>query len=288
MQVRDAIALGRERLSGITEVAQLETEWLLEWVLKESRVFLLLNAGKDLSAEEILQFEEALERRCSGEPLQYIIGTQEFMGLEFDVTPDVLIPRRDTECLVELIVDHYRGADQSLTISDLGSGSGAIGVSIAYYLKKAFVTCVDLSEAALAMTRRNADKLLENPPLTRFRTVHEDMFKYLEALTSASQDLIVSNPPYIPSADIETLQVEVKVHEPRTALDGGADGLDYYRRLIKEAKDKLKPGAWMLFEVGHDQGALVKQLFLDDGGYEGIQCYRDLQGIDRIVGAHKK
>lgn len=287
MLIKEALIYGKETLKDITEVVGLETEWLLEWVLKENRLYVILNGEKSLTSEEEALYLDALSRRCSGEPLQYIIGNQEFMGLEFDVTPDVLIPRRDTECLVELVVEHYRGDASALAILDLGSGSGAIGVSIAYFLKQAKVVCVDLSEGALNMTRRNAEKLLENPTKERFEAVHGDMFEYLAAQAENSQDLILSNPPYIPSGDIEALQVEVRCHEPRTALDGGIDGLNYYRRLIREAKKQLKPKAWMLFEVGHDQAELVKQLFLDDGGYEEIQCYRDLQGVLRIVGAHK-
>ncbi len=288
MLIKEALAYGREHLADLTEVAGLETEWLLEWVLSETRIYLILNGNKALDQTQALQFTDAITRRRSGEPLQYIIGTQEFMGLSFEVTPDVLIPRRDTECLVELVVEHYKNDKAPMTVLDLGSGSGAIGVSIAYYLKEANITCVDLSEGALKMTQRNGQRLLEALNPERFKTVHADMFEYLELLADDSQDLIVSNPPYIPSADIAELQVEVKCHEPHTALDGGMDGLDYYRRLVREAKYKLKTGAWMLFEVGHDQAEAVAQLFLDDGGYEDIQCYRDLQDVLRIVGAHKK
>lgn len=288
MLIKEALVYGREHLADVTEVAGLETEWLLEWVLGETKIYLILNGNKVLDQAQEVQFTDAIRRRIAGEPLQYIIGTQEFMGLSFEVTPDVLIPRRDTECLVELIVENYKNANTPITVSDLGSGSGAIGVSIAYYIKEASVTCVDLSEGALKMTRQNGQRLLADSNPERFRTVNEDMFVYLEQLADNSQDLIVSNPPYIPSADIAALQVEVKCHEPHTALDGGPDGLDYYRRLVREAKYKMKTGAWMLFEVGHDQAEAVAQLFLDDGGYEGIQCYRDLQDIQRIVGAHKK
>lgn len=288
MLIQEALSHGSQALEGITPIPQLETQWLLEWILNENRLYLIMNGNKPLEQEAENRFLEAIARRLAGEPLQYIIGTQEFMGLEFEVTPAVLIPRRDTECLVELIIEHYRNSNNPLIVSDLGSGSGAIGVSIAYHLPQAKVTCVDLSVGALSMTVRNGDRLLEGDARTNFSAVHGDMFDYLEDLSDDSQDLIVSNPPYIPSRDIEDLQVEVKCHEPRTALDGGEDGLDYYRRLIQSAKGKMKTGAWMLFEVGHDQAEAVAQLFLDDGAYEDIQCYRDLQGINRIVGAHKK
>lgn len=288
MLIQEGLAYGSKVLEGVTPIPQLETQWLLEWILNENRLYLIMNGNKALNTEAEAQLLDAIDRRIGGEPLQYIIGTQEFMGLEFEVTPAVLIPRRDTECLVELVLERYKDFQSALVVSDLGSGSGAIGVSIAYHLKQAQVTCVDLSAGALAMTVRNADRLLEGLSRSNFEVVHGDMFEYLEALPESSQDLIVSNPPYIPSKDIEDLEVQVKCHEPRTALDGGEDGLDYYRRLIQLAKGKMKAGAWMLFEVGHDQAEAVAQLFLDDGAYEDIQCYRDLQGIYRIVGAHKK
>lgn len=288
MLIQEGLAYGSKALEGITPIPQLETQWLLEWILNENRLYMIMNGNKALTPEAEGQLLEAIGRRIGGEPLQYIIGTQEFMGLEFEVTPAVLIPRRDTECLVELIIEQYKMGVEPLVVSDLGSGSGAIGVSIAYHLPQAKVTCVDLSAGALTMTVRNADRLLEGVSRDKFSAVHGDMFVYLDELPEESQDLIVSNPPYIPSKDIEDLEVQVKCHEPRTALDGGEDGLDYYRRLIQLAKAKMKAGAWMLFEVGHDQAEAVAQLFLDDGAYEDIQCYRDLQGIYRIVGAHKK
>lgn len=288
MLIQEALNFGHIQLEDVTPIPLLETQWLLEWILEENRLYLILNAGKELCPEHEHLLRSAIERRVKGEPLQYIIGTQEFMGHEFLVTPDVLIPRRDTECLVELILDTYDHKEEPLTISDLGSGSGAIGVSIAAGLKQTAVTCVDLSKAALEMTLKNADRILQGEKRKAFQGVHMDMFEYLDTLTEASQDLIVSNPPYIPSQDIEVLQVEVKCHEPRTALDGGKDGLDYYRKLVRMAKSKLKHSGWMLFEVGHDQAEAVAQLFLDDDGYEDIQCYRDLQGVLRIVGAHKK
>ncbi len=288
MLIQEALSYGSQALEGITPIPQLETQWLLEWILNENRLYLIMNGGNTLEKEAETRLLEAIGRRLSGEPLQYIIGTQEFMGLEFEVTPAVLIPRSDTECLVELIIEHYKADALPLVVSDLGSGSGAIGVSIAHHLPRSKVTCVDLSAGALVMTVRNADRLLDGDSRKNFSAVHGDMFDYLEDLSEDSQDLIVSNPPYIPSQDIEDLQVEVRCHEPRTALDGGEDGLDYYRKLVSIAKGKMKAGAWMLFEVGHDQADAVVQLFLDDGAYEDIQCYRDLQGIKRIVGAHKK
>ncbi len=288
MRIDEALSLGQEKLSKRSEIPRREAEWLLAWLLEKERLFLLLN-GKDLLAKEVEEkYLEALDQRENGKPLQYIIGTQEFMGLSFCVNPNVLIPRRDTECLVELIVEVYQSNQNAFRVSDLGSGSGAIGVSLAHFLPMAQVTCVDFSKGAIDTTQENAKRLLSASKFSEMAFVHGDMFEYLEKLDLESETLIVSNPPYIPSHVIQTLQSEVKDYEPMTALDGGEDGYDYYRRLVKEAAPKLLPEGWLVFEVGHDQAACVAQLFIDDGRYKDIQCYRDLQGILRMVGAHKK
>lgn len=286
MLIREALQLATEQLKEVTVVPELEAKWFMEWVLEESGTFLLLNGQRELSGEKQEAFFNCVDRRKLREPFQYITGEQEFMGLNFRVNPDVLIPRRDTECLVELIIEALKG-ETALVGADLGSGSGAIGVSLTHYLPNLKMTCVDFSSGALEMTEKNAQSLLQGEAFSRFNTWLGDMFEFLSASGSAHFDLIVSNPPYIPSEDILTLEPEVREHEPMTALDGGLDGYDYYRRLVTVGKDALKPGGWILFEVGHDQAEVVKQLFLDDGAYEDIQCYRDLQGIQRMVGAHK-
>lgn len=286
MLINDALNLAASQLKAVTVVPALEAKWFMEWVLGESGTYLLLNGQKELSDEAQQAFFDCVNRRLLREPFQYITGEQEFMGLTFEVNPDVLIPRRDTECLVELIIDAFKEKGPVIA-ADLGSGSGAIGVSLAYYLPHMHMTCVDFSSGALAMTEKNAQRLLLGEAFSRFNTWLGDMFEFLSASGAGHYDLIVSNPPYIPSQDIESLEPEVKTHEPMTALDGGKDGYDYYRRLVKMGKEALKPGGWMLFEVGHDQAEVVQQLFLDDGAYEDIQCYRDLQGIQRMVGAHK-
>lgn len=288
MQLGEALLIGQERLSARSDIPRLEAEWLLMWLLEKDRLYLLLNGKETLEKSVEENYLAALSEREGGKPLQYIMGHQEFMGLNFNVNPSVLIPRRDTECLVELVVEAYKGEEAPFKISDLGSGSGAIGVSLAHFLKSSEVTCVDFSEGAIQTTKANAAELLTAERFSQMTFVHSDMFDYLNQLEDESQELIVSNPPYIPSEVIKTLQSEVKDYEPMTALDGGEDGYDYYRRLVSEALSKLRPDGWILFEVGHDQAETVEQLFIDDGRYKDIQCYRDLQGILRMVGAHKK
>lgn len=286
MLISEALNLAATQLNEVSVVPTLEAKWFMEWVLGESGTYLLLNGHQALNAEQEAAFFDCVNRRKHREPFQYITGEQEFMGLTFKVNPDVLIPRRDTECLVELIMEALKSKEK-VVAADLGSGSGAIGVSLAHYLPNVHMTCVDFSSGALAMTEKNAESLLSEEAFSRFNTWLGDMFEFLSASGTERYDLIVSNPPYIPSEAILTLEPEVKAHEPMTALDGGTDGYDYYRRLVATGKEALKPGGWMLFEVGHDQAETVKQLFLDDGAYEDIQCYRDLQGIQRMVGAHK-
>lgn len=286
MLIKEALTHGAQQLQTVTVVPELEAKWFMQWVLEEDSTFLLLNGHQELSPSKYEAFMSCITRRLQREPFQYITGEQEFMGLNFSVNPDVLIPRRDTECLVELIIERLKLSGPIIG-ADLGSGSGAIGVSLTHYLPNLSMTCVDFSTGALEMTERNAQTLLSDEAFKRFNTWLGDMFEFIAASGVSRFDLIVSNPPYIPSQDILELEPEVKDHEPMTALDGGLDGYDYYRRLVSVGKEALKPGGWILFEVGHDQAEVVKQLFLDDGAYEDIQCYRDLQGIQRMVGAHK-
>lgn len=286
MLISEALSYGQQSLSIVTENAGLEAQWLLEWVIQKDRLYILLNGDKSLTTGQEQQLREAFEKRVSGVPMQYITGEQEFMGLPFKVGPNVLIPRRDTECIVEAVLLQLEALEgEQLLLVDLGAGSGAIGLSVAHFSSRVKVTEVDLSEGAIIQTLENRKRLeLEH----KVDVVHADMFDYLSQLPQNALDVIVSNPPYIPDDDIETLQTEVKCHEPRMALAGGEDGLDFYRRLVKEGHRVLKTGGFMMFEVGHDQAEAVSQLFLDEGVYDTIKCYKDLQGIERAVSAYKR
>ncbi len=256
--------------------ARLETEWMLCSALGMDRVGLYVNYDKPLAPDELDLFRGMVARRAKREPLQYILGSQEFMGLEFEVSPAVLIPRHDTEALVEEAVKRSKGAKRAL---DIGVGSGCIAVSLAKALPDAEVFGVDISDEALEIARKNA---LRNGVRVKF--LRGSTF---EAVDVPAFDLIVSNPPYIPSADIAHLQPEVRDFEPATALDGGADGLDFYRSIIPEAARYLNRDGWLMFEVGIGQAQLVLQLFEKEGCYEDMFTARDAGGIDRVVGGRR-
>jgi release factor glutamine methyltransferase len=256
--------------------ARLETEWMLCAALTMDRVGLYVNYDKPLAPEELSLFREMVARRARREPLQYILGSQEFMGLDFDVSPSVLIPRHDTETLVEEAVRRCPGAKRIL---DIGAGSGCIAVALAAGLPQAEVFSVDTSDGALEIAQRNAER-----NGVRVTYLKGSMFEPFRNMTF---DLIVSNPPYIPTGDIAGLEPEVRDFEPREALDGGTDGLDFYRSMIPAASSHLDPFGWILFEVGIYQAPDVLRLFEGAGCYDSLFTTLDTGGIERVVGARK-
>ena len=254
------------------ENSRLEAEWLLSAAIGLDRVGLYVNFEKPLSPDELASFRGMVSRRAKREPLQYILGSQEFMGLEFRVTPEVLIPRHDTETLVQEAV---RRAGTAKRVLDIGAGSGCIAVTLAKHLPRAEVSAVDHSDAALAVARENAE---QNGVAIRF--VSGSLF---EPFKGERFDLIVSNPPYIPTADLAGLQPEVRDFEPLGALDGGPDGLDFYRIIVPAAPGQLSPGGWLMVEVGVDQVGPVQELFAH-AGFRELFTARDPGGIERVVG----
>jgi release factor glutamine methyltransferase len=258
------------------ENARLEAEWLLCAATGLDRVGLYLNFEKPLNDDELAAYRIMVARRGRREPLQHILGTQEFCGLEFEVSPDVLIPRHDTETLVNEALARMPAAQSVL---DIGTGSGCIAVVLACRLPGASVTAVDISSAALVVARRNAGR---NGVVIEFL-----LGSLLEPVAGRHFDLIISNPPYIPSSDIETLESEVRDYDPRAALDGGADGLDVYRAMIPDAAARLNPGGWLLVEVGIGQAAGVAQMFRAAGNYAEPIITCDGAGVERVVGALK-
>ncbi len=254
------------------ENARLEAEWLLCAATGLDRVGLYLNYDRPLSDAELAAYRAMVGRRARREPLQHILGTQEFCGLEFEVTPDVLIPRHDTETLVSEALTRL---PEARTVLDIGTGSGCIAVTLASRLPGATVAAIDISEAALAVARRNGLKHGVN--------VEFLAGSLLEPVAGRRFALIVSNPPYIPSADIAGLEPEVRDYEPLGALDGGKDGLDAYRSLIPAALACLDRGGWLMVEVGIGQAAAVVALFTTSGFAE-IFTARDPGGIERVVG----
>jgi len=268
----------KEYLAGKgVENARLEAEWMLCAATGLDRVGLYLNFDKPLNETELASYREMVSRRGRREPLQHILGTQEFCGLEFEVSPDVLIPRHDTEALVSAALER---APQAHSVLDIGTGSGCIAVALAAHLPAARVAAVDLSEAALTVARRNAER---NGVLVEF--LHGSLFG---PVIGRCFDLIVSNPPYIPTADIDGLEPEVRNGDPRGALDGGADGLDFYRALIPAALKHLNPGGWLLLEAGIGQARDVAALFRAEREYGELFTTHDPGGIERVVGSRRK
>lgn len=254
------------------ENARLEAEWLLCEALALDRVGLYLNFDKPLSDAELASFRQMVARRAKREPLQHILGTQEFMGLEFKVSPSALIPRHDTETLLQ---EALRVTPQAATALDIGTGSGCVAIALAKKLPGAAVVSVDISATALELATQNAAL---NAVQVDFR--RGSLF---EPVKGERFDLIVSNPPYIPTADLAGLEPEVRDYEPGIALDGGPDGLDFYRLITAAAPDYLTPEGWLLVEIGIGQGEQVKEMFAS-AGISAIFTANDPGGIERVVG----
>ncbi|MGE5329151.1 MAG: peptide chain release factor N(5)-glutamine methyltransferase [Deltaproteobacteria bacterium] len=282
MTIKEAITHGIDLLKTNIESAWLEGYVLLGHVLKKERVYLISHDDDLISSHEYNKFIAHVNERLKGIPLQYITGNQEFMSLNFDVNPAVLIPRPETELLVGEVLKYISNilGNNNVYILDIGAGSGCISVSLAYNSERSFITAVDISKDALKTAEHNAKK---HRVKDRIFFVESDMFKNL---SKRKFDVIVSNPPYIPTGIIGGLQVEVKDNEPMRALDGGNDGLDCIRQIVDSAYCFLKPGGFLALEVGHDQAQIVAALMEKQEKYENIRIVKDYSGIERIVTTH--
>ncbi len=270
-------------------IADADTDsWLLlSYCTGFDRLDYLLNPQALVPDEEVSRYRALLKQRAEGMPLQYITGEQEFMGLTFKVNPHVLIPRQDTEVLVETVISRLRAAsmDKEPSVLDMCTGSGCILLSIMAFVQCSFGDGADLSEPALEVARENERRLRRlgrrslpecGGPAVRF--IQSDLFENIHD----RYDVIVSNPPYIPSAQIQTLMTEVRAHEPVMALDGSDDGLAFYRRITASAAAYLNRGGMIFFEIGWDQAEPVCQLLKNEGFCE-IHVKKDLAGLDRVV-----
>ena len=262
----------RLREAGIEEY-EYETWMLLEWKLGVDRAEYFMDPDAEVPQEQWNDLDAALRKRERRIPLQYLMGSCEFMGYSFAVDERVLIPRQDTECLVELAVEQMRRRPEPCRVLDLCTGSGCIGVSVKLLCPQAQVVLSDVSEGALAVAGENARRLGAPAEL-----VQGDLFENVQG----TFDYILSNPPYIPSKVIDGLMPEVRDHEPRLALDGTEDGLHFYRRIVREATKRLRPGGRLLFEIGQEQGEALL-LLLQEAGYEETAIRQDLAGLDRIA-----
>lgn len=261
--------------AGISEY-DLDAWYLLEHVTGITKASYYMEPGHPMHPEEKKAYQELIQKRKNRIPLQYLTGVQAFMGLEFEVNEHVLIPRQDTEVLVETALEVCRNdGAENLHLLDMCTGSGCILLSLLHGLQARAVSGVgvDVSKEALLVAQRNAKKL-KIPA----KFLESDLFEQVEGM----YDVIVSNPPYIRTSVIETLQEEVKDHDPYLALDGKEDGLYFYRKIIGQAPKYLKAGGWLLFEIGSDQGEEVRQL-MEQNGYTQICVKKDLAGLDRVV-----
>lgn len=259
----------------------LEATLLLGSLLNVDKVYIYTHGRDEVSQDVVDKFIELMEMRKEGYPIQYILKEKEFMGLNFYVEEGVLIPRPDTEILVEYVLEYVEEnyKDKAINLLDLGMGSGAIALSIAYYIRDATVYGVDIADIPLKVANINKERFsLNNVELYR-----GDLFQGIEGLGLEGRfHIITSNPPYISKKEIQTLQVEVKDYEPVSALDGGEDGLCFYKKIIPESKIYLKKGGLIIFEIGYDQGKSVNDM-LKIEGFKDIQILKDLQGLDRAV-----
>jgi len=274
--VRDLLDEGARALPG--REARREAALLLRHVLGVPDAWLIAHAGDSIDPVHAAAFQALVERRARGEPVAYLTGTRGFHALELQVTPDVLIPRPETELLVDCALQRIP-EDAEWAVADLGTGSGAIALAIAWARPRAKVVATDASGAALAVARANADRLA-------LRNVEFAQGDWCAALGGARFDLIVSNPPYIAEGDPHLHEGDLRF-EPATALASGSDGLDAIRIIVRDARAQLRDGGWLLFEHGFDQGPAVRGL-LAMHGYAEVFTERDLEGRERVSGGSDK
>lgn len=266
------------RTAGIDQ-AQTDASLMLADLLRRDRAYLIAHSDSELTAAEHKEFQSRVARRAAGEPLQYITGHQEFFKLDFEVTSDVLIPRPETELIVEAalgLIDQ-----QAINFADIGTGSGCIAISLLNELPNARAVAIDISVGALQVARRNAER---HQVLDRIRLVESDAFAAINS--SETFDLIVSNPPYVSDVEMKDLQQEVR-YEPASALAGGRDGFDVIRRLLDDAPQFLRSSGHFIFEIGFGQGEAVKEL-IDPAVWKLIEIRRDLADIPRTVILRKR
>lgn len=269
------------REAGVAE-ARLDAALLLAHILNCDRTFLITHSEDPLAEEAEKTYFDFVKRRAGGEPLQHITGRQAFFNLEFEVNKDVLIPRPETELLVEVALNLLSTTEGAPFICDVGTGSGCISISLLDETKNARAIAADLSPAALRVAQRNARRL---GVADRLHFLASDCFTALQPKPAFS--MIVANPPYATETELPALQREVRDHEPRLALLGGADGLAVIRRLLLESSDYLVAGGYFLFEIGFDQQEAVNTL-IDRSVWDLLDIHKDLQGIPRTVALRKR
>ena len=266
--------LVRETAKSLSDNAHFEAELIVMSAVGINRTQLVLDSRRDVTEEQRERVSEMVKRRQSGEPLQYILGECEFMSLDFYVESGVLIPRSDTETLVEAVIEKT-DENKNMKILDICTGSGCIGISTAHFRSSAYVDLIDISDKAIEIAKKN---IVRNNVQSRVKVQKMDI---LNEYPSEKYDIVVSNPPYIETEVIDTLQTEVKNHEPRLALDGGEDGLIFYRRITEIAPEILKKGGMLAFEIGYNQGKAVSALM--GKNFCDVRIIQDFSKNDRVV-----
>lgn len=284
MKYKECYAQGvRELEKAMVPEAKLDARLLLEAICGTDRNTLLVHGDREVLPEQIESYEEAICKRAKRVPLQHILGQQEFMSLVFEVNEHVLIPRQDTEVLVERVLEVLR---PPMNVLDMCTGSGCILISLLKMCPGVYGVGVDISKEALAVASRNGETILGGGTAgqvgEKVRWIHSDMFTQVEG----EFDVITSNPPYIPTKVIEELMPEVKEFEPMNALDGMEDGLFFYRQIAEQAPKFLKSQGHLFLEIGYDQGESVSQL-LTQQGFGRVEVIKDYAGLDRVVHAQK-
>ncbi|MBM3772724.1 MAG: peptide chain release factor N(5)-glutamine methyltransferase [Acidimicrobiia bacterium] len=275
--LHELVANSRRRLydAGIPQAeADLDARLILEHLVHWDTARFFAHGEQQANADVVQRYEACIERRVRREPTAYIIGEREFWGLPFEVTPAVLIPRPETELIVEIALERYPIKTASLEIADACTGSGCLAIALALERPAARIVATDTSRAALEVATRNAAR---HQVLSRVRFEHADLL----AVVPGSFDLIVSNPPYVAANDASTLQPEVLGYEPRMALFAGMDGLDVIRSLVSQAAERLRAGGLLVFEFGYGQTTAIRKLLADTSGLTLVDVRNDLQGVPR-------
>lgn len=259
------------------DTARLDSQLILGKVLNKDKIYLMINSNEEVEEKDEEEFLKLINKRMENMPIRYILGEVDFMGLDFYIEEGVLIPRSDTEVLVEEVLKII-DKDKELNLCDLCSGSGAIGISLAHYRKNIMVDLIDFYEKPEKISKKN---IVRNKLENQVKFIKSDLLK--EPIKELKRyDIIVSNPPYIKENVIDTLMDDVKNYEPRTALSGGDSGLIFYERIVEESKKALKENGILAFEIGYDQGDSVRNI-MKNGGYIDINVVKDLAGLDRVV-----
>ena len=258
------------------ESARLEAQILLSHCLSISKVQLYTSFDRPLSNNERSEFRELVKRRLKGEPTAYLIGKKEFWSMDFQVTDDVLIPRPETELIIDFLLDTITNIEKSFSVLEIGTGSGCISAAIASNFKQSSIIASDINPKSLKIAQKNIQKLGFTEQVSFLNC---DLFNGMDL----TFDFIISNPPYIKTSEIDNLQVEIKEFEPKVALDGGKDGLNIIKTLVNQGKNYLKEDGYLIFEINFDQTDSIKKLVSQNNRYSSFDVIKDYSDLDRVI-----